>query len=187
MESEIPATTPASKQEPAAVPDKEQKAEVGQSALQGQKQGQKQSALQGQKQGQKQSVNQAKSSGGQTPSAPAAMDVLKKTPVPPVLCDWLVCMRKPALSMQYSVQKRHVPDLDAEAAQGGTTRAQEDSNGAQAKAGAVPSGAAGVNSDTMGVKGDFTIRYFDLAAGVLALTAVGCLIKTCCFLKRKIF
>ena len=133
---------------------------------------------QGQNQGAQTTGSQPKSACCQSSHKPDAMDVLKQTPVPPVLCDWLVCLRKPALSMQYSIQKRHVPDLD--------TDKQTADGTATAKGGTAPR-EKGVNSDTMAVQGDFTIRYFDLAAGVLALAAVGCLIKTCCCLKRKIF
>ena len=122
--------------------------------------------------GQSRSSSQgAQQAHNQASRKPDATSLLKQTPVPPVLCDWLVCMRKPAISMQYSIQKRHVPDLDTDQAQ------KASADGTQ----------KGVNSDTMGVQGDFTIRYFDLAAGMLAMVAVGCLIKGCCFVKRKIF
>lgn len=132
---------------------------------------------QGQNQGAQASGSQTKSTCCQSNAKPDAMDVLKQTPIPPVLCDWLVCLRKPALSMQYSIRKRHVPDLDTDKQTDGT---------ASSKGSSAPQ-EKGVNSDTMGVQGDFTIRYFDLAAGVLALAAAGCLIKACCCLKRKIF
>ena len=114
-------------------------------------------------------------------SKPDLMAVLKQTPTPPVLCDWLVCLRKPALSMQYSIQRKHIPDLDA---------LGRNENGAQpqgSSASTTPTSRPGVNSDTMGVKGDFTIRYLDLAAGVLAMVAAGCLVKGCLFFKRNMF
>lgn len=136
-------------------------------------------ASQGQKQGQKPQNGNQKSGCGQPSCKPDAMTVLKQTPVPPVLCDWLVCIRKPAISMQYSIQKRHIPDLDTDGAQ--TPAASGNASGDSAPQ------EKGVNSDTMGVQGDFTIRYFDLAVGALAMVAVGCLIKTCCCLKRKLF
>lgn len=99
-------------------------------------------------------------------AAPSMTTVLEDSAVPPVVCEWLSCLRRPALSMQYSVQKRHVPDLDND-------------TGAQAQ--------AGVDTDEMKLQGGFTIRYFDLAAGALALATAGCLIKLCCAMKRKMF
>ena len=96
---------------------------------------------------------------------PAMTDVLADSAVPPVVCEWLTCLRRPALSMQYSVQKRHVPDLDNDT---GTT-------------------PSGMDSDDMNLRGGFTIRYFDLAAGALVLATAGCLIKLCCAVKRKMF
>lgn len=81
-----------------------------------------------------------------------------------LLGQWMKCMRKPALSMQYTLEKRHIPDMD------------DDPTGqAQVK---------GSNSDTMSVTGGFTIRYFDLAAGAMTLLLAGCMIKALCCVKR---
>jgi hypothetical protein len=105
-------------------------------------------------------------SGGAAP-ATGADDMLKLMEKNPRVCGlggWMKCLRKPALSLQYTVDKRHVPDMDSD-----------------------PTGQAevpGANSDTMTVKGGFTIRYFDLAAGMLLLMVAGCFIKGCCCLKR---
>ena len=84
---------------------------------------------------------------------------------------WLKCLRKPALSVQYSLQKRHVSDLDAEG----------DNQNQHRNASSAPSGQ---NSDVMGLDGDFTIRYFDLAMGILGLSMLACLIKGCACIKR---
>ena len=88
---------------------------------------------------------------------------------------WLICLRKPALSMQYSLQKRHVPDLDT------------DSGGQQASSTPTANtNQAGKNSDVMGLNGDFTIRYFDLAMGLLGLSMLACFIKGCACIKRSL-
>ena len=80
------------------------------------------------------------------------------------LGQWMKCLRKPALSMQYTLEKRHIPDMD------------NDPTGQTA--------GKGSNSDTMSVTGGFTIRYFDLAAGMVTLLAACCIIKGCCCLKK---
>jgi hypothetical protein len=103
--------------------------------------------------------------------SPTMDQLMAQSPKLSPFCGWIKCLRSPALSMQYSIQKRHVPDLNADTAQqtSGT------------------SSAAGQNSDTMDVTGGFTIRYFDFALGVLGLMMAGCLLKGCCFLKKKMF
>lgn len=80
------------------------------------------------------------------------------------LGQWMKCLRKPALSMQYTVEKRHVPDMDDDPT--GQTEVK------------------GSNSDTMSVKGGFTIRYFDFAAGAFTLLVAGCMIKALCCVKK---
>ncbi len=77
---------------------------------------------------------------------------------------WMKCLRKPALSMQYTIEKRHVPDMDDDPT--GQTEIK------------------GSNSDTMSVKGGFTIRYFDFAAGAFTILIAGCIMKACCCLKK---
>ena len=81
-----------------------------------------------------------------------------------VLGHWMKCLRKPALSMQYTLEKRHIPDMD------------NDPTGQKA--------GKGSNSDTMSVTGGFTIRYFDLAAGAMTLLLAGCMIKALCCVKK---
>ena len=73
------------------------------------------------------------------------------------LGQWMKCMRKPALSMQYTLEKKHVPDMDDDPA-GQTT-------------------VKGANSDTATLSGGFTIRYFDLAAGAMLMLLAGCMVK----------
>ena len=81
-----------------------------------------------------------------------------------VLGQWMKCLRKPALSMQYTLEKRHIPDMD------------NDPTGQTA--------GKGSNSDTMSVTGGFTIRYFDLAAGAMTLLLAGCMIKALCCMRK---
>ncbi len=111
-------------------------------------------------------------SAASTPS-PTMEQLMQKSPTLSPLCGWLKCLRKPALSMQYSIRKRHVPDLDTDT--GGQGQSPS------------PSAQQGKNSDTMDVTGGFTIRYFDFALGVLGLMAAGILVKGGCFLKKKMF
>lgn len=80
------------------------------------------------------------------------------------LGQWMKCLRKPALSMQYTLEKRHIPDMD------------NDPTGQTA--------GKGSNSDTMSVTGGFTIRYFDLAAGAMTLLLAGCMIKALCCMRK---
>ena len=80
------------------------------------------------------------------------------------LGQWMKCLRKPALSMQYTVEKRHIPDMDDDPT--GQTQVK------------------GSNSDTMSVKGGFTIRYFDFAAGAFTLLLAGCVMKALCCVKK---
>lgn len=103
-----------------------------------------------------------------------------RLPLPEPLKAWLTDVRKPALSLQYRIDKRHVPDLNAEAT---TTQAVPQSSADSTVASASPSGK---NSDLMTVTGDFTIRYFDLCAGMLGLLLAGCLLRGCCRLTRAI-
>ena len=81
-----------------------------------------------------------------------------------VLGQWMKCMRKPALSMQYTLNKRHIPDMD------------DDPTGQTA--------VKGANSDTMSVTGGFTIRYFDLAAGAMLMLVAGCMLKGLCCVRK---
>ena len=80
------------------------------------------------------------------------------------LGQWMKCLRKPALSMQYTVEKRHIPDMDDDPT--GQTQVK------------------GSNSDTVSVKGGFTIRYFDFAAGAFTLLVAGCVLKALCCVKK---
>ena len=100
--------------------------------------------------------------------------LMEQSPMLSPLAGWLKCLRKPAISMEYSIQKRHVPDLD-------TDSGQSAKNGQKPSASTQPKGT---NSDTMGVSGSFTIRYFDFALGVVGLAIAGCIMKGCRCVKK---
>ena len=101
---------------------------------------------------------------------------------------WLKCLRKPAISLQYSFQKRHIPDLDVaqSAAQSAAQEAAQSAaqGAAQSAAQGAETAGKGQNSDVMDVTGGATLRYFDLAAGVVGIMLLSCLWKGCCALKR---
>ena len=97
------------------------------------------------------------------------------------LASGLKCLRKPAISVEYSLQKRHVPDLDKDNKKGGHT-----ASGTQnTTSGSAESAQSGKNSDVMDVTGSFTIRYFDFALGILGMAIASCMAKGCGCLKRK--
>ena len=113
--------------------------------------------------------NRGTSSTGTDTATPTngATDMLKLMEQNTKTCglgQWMKCLRKPALSMQYTIEKRHIPDMDDD-----------------------PTGQVdikGSNSDTMLVKGGFTIRYFDFAAGALTILVAGCIMRACYCLKK---
>lgn len=113
------------------------------------------------------SQNQAASVESSTSAAPTMDQLMARSPLLAPLGNWLKCLRKPALSLEYSFQKRHVPDLDTD------TGKQEDS-----------SSKLGHNSDVMGLNGGFTIRYFDFAMGILGLTILSCVTRGCTCIRR---
>lgn len=109
--------------------------------------------------------------------APTMEQLMQKSPKLSPLCGWIKCLRAPALSMRYSIQKQHIPDLDTQDSGQKATTKQEQSAPA----------AKGQTSDVMDVTGGFTIRYFDFALGILGLMVAGILVKGGCFLKKKMF
>ena len=115
-------------------------------------------------------TNQSAASGDQannaspTNGADDMLTLMEQSPKTCGLGQWMKCLRKPALSMQYTLEKRHIPDMDDDPT--GKTEIK------------------GSNSDTMSVTGGFTIRYFDLAAGALTLMVAGCILKGCCCVKK---
>ena len=109
----------------------------------------------------------AQTNAGSAASSNGADDMLKLMGENQKTCalgQWMKCLRKPALSMQYTLEKRHIPDMD------------NDPTGQTA--------GKGSNSDTMSVTGGFTICYFDLAAGAMTLLLAGCMIKALCCMRK---
>jgi len=135
----------------------------------------------------------------QTNNAPDAAaqnfdQLMAASPVLSPLAGWLKCLRKPAISVEYSFKKRHVPDLDRDCPKSGQSGSPNaavggqsipDGQGVQGGQGS-PSGACGQNSDVMGAGGSFTIRYFDFALGILGLAIVRCMTRGCRCLARKL-
>ena len=136
--------------------------------------------------------------------APTMQSVVAQLPLPKAFKDWMVCIRKPAISLQYSINKRHIPDLDAEPQAGATasenpasapapaadasaedTSAAGDS-AADTAASATPPATKGKNTDLMTLSGGLTIRYFDLGVGVLGLLLAGCLLRGGCRIGRML-
>ena len=108
----------------------------------------------------------AASNGGTAPSTGAddMLCLMGQSQKTCALGQWMKCMRKPALSMQYSLTKKHVPDMDDD------------------PAGQTP--VKGANSDTATLSGGFTIRYFDLAAGAMLMLLAGCMVKAMCCVRK---
>ena len=134
--------------------------------------------------------------------------------MPRALKDWLVCLRKPAISLQYRVSKRHIPDLDSEPQAGAAASDESASASAPsssstdsapaaapsaAKASATggstedtatpstpPAAAKGKNTDLMTLSGGLTIRYFDLGMGLVGLLLAGCLLRGGCRVRKML-
>ena len=151
-------------------------------------------------------------------TTPTMQTVMEQLPLPRALKDWLVCVRKPAISLQYRIDKRHVPDLDAEpktasdsetagktghtsfpaaaeptsspsdtaAEPRGSTAESSADGGTSAKAAPASAAKGGQNTDLMTLSGGFTIRYFDLAVGMLGILMATCLFRGCCWIKRQL-
>lgn len=99
----------------------------------------------------------------QAEHSPCPAKKTKPDPCPASL--WLQRIRRPALSIQYALEKRHIPDPT------------EDPTGQTAQKGA--------NSDTLSVKGGFTIRYFDFAAGIVSLLVTSWVMEALCHLRGR--
>jgi hypothetical protein len=151
-------------------------------------------------------------------TAPAATpdmhSVMEQLPMPRALKDWLVCLRKPAISLQYRVSKRHIPDLDSEPQAGAAASDESASASApsssstdsapaadpsaakdSAASGSTedtatpatpPAAAKGKNTDLMTLSGGLTIRYFDLGMGLVGLLLVGCLFRGGCRVRKML-
>ena len=129
--------------------------------------------------------------------------------MPRALKDWLVCLRKPAISLQYRISKRHIPDLDsvpqagaaasdesasASAPSSSSTDSAPAADPSVAKASAAggsteditPPATKGKNTDIMSLSGGLTLRYFDLGMGLVGLLLVGCLFRGGCRVRKML-
>ncbi len=130
------------------------------------------------------------------------MSVLEQSAVPEGICRWLRCLRTPGIVLNYSLEKRHIPDMDAGGQNGASTSASIQSsgrsetnagkNGAPASASAASKVAEENSSSTIDVMqcaGTFKVRYFDLALGATLLLAacgmIKCMCGCCRCIKRK--
>jgi len=131
---------------------------------------------------------QASGNGGSNgvQSAPTVSTLLDESPLPRPVCAWIKCLRAPAMSLSITVDKRHIPNYDAEKASGtagasGSAKGESGSGGSQASG--TNAGQAG-NAEGMSFSHRCTVRYFDLALGAVAVMLLGCLCKTCTGCKR---
>ncbi len=119
-------------------------------------------------------------------ATPTMEELLTRAPVPSSVCDWITCMRKAGISLSYSLEKRHIPDMkrDAQASASTGRTAQKSSDGATSGASGTQTAPAVGSIDTMTVSGTCRIRYFDLALGAMALLAASVMVKCCCCMKK---
>ena len=133
-------------------------------------------------------MDRAVSSSGDSSSGgePNFQQLMAVSPTLAPLGGWLACLRKPAISVEYNLTKRHIPDLDTDGGGSATSPAsgQTADQKAGQEAGQEAGQGAGKNSDVMRLGGHFTIRYFDFALGILGLALAGCLTRGCGCLKR---
>ncbi len=118
-------------------------------------------------------------------------------------CVWLRKLRAPGMALSYSLEKRHIPDMDAQkgsraggqkasqaASQGGQSGQSGAKNGGQLNGHPTAGGGTGAY-DTMQASGACAVRYFDLAVGAAALLVlcgmVKCVCGCCRCMKYKMF
>ncbi len=142
------------------------------------------------------SAEQHKSRGGgqsgqtsKQTASPDMMTLLSQTTLPRSTCGWLSCLRKSGMSITYSMEKRHIPDMSKPRQDANTCCASSQNRGGQdrgndSSAKAPSNGQTTGASDTMTCSGTCAIRYFDLAVGaVLVLTVCG-ILKGCRLMKK---
>lgn len=123
-----------------------------------------------------------------TGAAPDMMTLLGQTSLPASARGWLSCLRKSGMSLTYSLQKQHIPNMDqAQSAQSGGQTGGQNSGQSQGK---NTSSAQGSNqqstgaSDTMTCSGSCSVRYFDLAVGAILVITVCGILRGCRCMKR---
>ncbi len=104
--------------------------------------------------------------------------LIRDSHMPTSLCNWLQCLRTPGITLKYTLQKQHIPDMSAAEA----APASPSSTTAAPLTDTAESSSPADSTDTtdiMQVSGTLRARYFDLAAGALAILAGCMLIKGC--------
>lgn len=130
--------------------------------------------------------NSTAQSGGNTPDM---MTLLNQSSLSASACGWISCLRKSGMSISYSIDKRHVPDMDqpqGNQSGGSQQNAQNKSQGNSQGSGqgGSQSGSQGGASDTMTCSGSCSVRYFDLAVGAMLLLVACGLYKGLRSMKR---
>ncbi len=139
----------------------------------------------------KQNTNQqASASGGNDTTAkshtgaqeaPKMMELLEQSSVPTGVCNWLSCLRKPGMTVSYSLEKRHISDMNAPRRDSECGRMSSDQS-RNASIGASRSDGDGKKigaTDTVRCSGTCAIRYFDLAVGAALILTLCGLLKGC--------
>lgn len=120
-------------------------------------------------------------SGGNS-SGGSGGDLLSCLPLPTSCTTILRKLRRPAISIRYSLDKQIIPDLDA--AQTQTSGSHSGAANTSSESAQSGGSAGNTASNTMSESGSFTVRFFDVAVGGM-LVAVGiCMLKCCCGMKR---
>lgn len=141
--------------------------------------------------GQNAGNNSATDNNSAAGAAPDMMTLLGQTSLPASARGWLSCLRKSGMSLTYSLQKQHIPNMDqAQSAQsGGQTGGQ---NGGQSQGNSQGKNASSAQgnqqttgaSDTMTCSGSCSMRYFDLAVGAILVMTVCGILKGCRCMKK---
>lgn len=137
--------------------------------------------------GQNAGNNSATDNNSAASAAPDMMTLLGQTSLPASARGWLSCLRKSGMSLTYSLQKRHIPDMDQpqSAQSGGQNSGQSQGNSqgnntSSAQGNQQTTGA----SDTMTCSGSCSVRYFDLAVGAILVMTVCGILKGCRCMKK---
>ncbi len=101
--------------------------------------------------------------------APSSMSVC--------MCEKLAALRAPAMTVRYHMEKRHIPDLDAERKRNSHKPASGQPSSDRGDCDCTLENEP--SAERMLCRGTWTVRYFDLAVGAMALVAMGCLVKGC--------
>ena len=123
-------------------------------------------------------------------TAPDMMTLLGQSSLPASTCGWLSCLRKSGMSLTYSLQKQHIPNMDQPqpAQSGAPSNGQNGGQGQGNSQGKNTSSAQGNSkatgtSDTMTCSGSCSVRYFDLAVGAILVLTVCGILKSCRHIK----